>query len=104
MRGGAGTVEMVHFLEKEESFGKGRLFSVAVIPPGASIGKHTHTGDFEIYYILKGVAHVMDNDAPAVLEPGDRMLCVEGDSHSIENRGTETVECLCIVLYDEKKA
>lgn len=99
MRGGNGTVEMIHFMEKADSFGTGRLFSLATLPPGASIGTHKHEGEFEIYYILKGTAHVMDNDAPGILEPGDCMVCLDGDSHSIENRGDTPVEALFLVLH-----
>ena len=99
LRDGDGTLEMLHFFEQEEARGAGRLFSIAIIPPGASIGKHVHEDNFEIYHLLKGTAHVTDNDVPGVMETGDTMLCLQGDSHSIQNRGEEDVHCLCIVLY-----
>lgn len=99
MRGGKGTVDMTHFLEQAESHGAGRLFAVATIPPGASIGMHPHVGEYEVYYILEGVAHVMDNDVPGVLEPGDCMVCEDGDSHSIENRGDRDVKALFLILH-----
>lgn len=99
LRGGAGTVAMTHFLEKADSFGAGRLFSIATLPPGASIGMHKHEGEYEIYYILKGTAQVMDNDVPGVLDAGDCMICLDGDSHSIENSGAEDLVALFLVLY-----
>lgn len=99
LRDGKGTVEMIHFFEKELARGAGQLFSVAVIPPGASIGTHTHEANFEIYYILKGTAHVTDNGEPGIMETGDSMHCRQGDNHSIENRGNEDVHCLCLVLF-----
>ena len=98
LRGGNGVVNMIHFFEKAENPAVGRLFAKATLPSGSSIGKHKHEGEFEIYYILKGTAHVMDNDKPGVLEPGDCMVCLDGDTHSIENRGTEPVEALFLVL------
>lgn len=99
LRGGRGTLEIVNFLEKEESGGVGRLFAVSIIPPGCSIGTHRHEGDFEVYYMLKGRAHVVDNGVPGVLEPGDCMVCRDGDTHSIENRGDVTVEYIALILY-----
>lgn len=103
MRGGNGTVDMTHFLEEAESFGTGRLFAIATMPPGSSIGKHMHEGNFEIYYILKGAAHVMDNDEPGILEAGDVMVCEDGDTHSIENRGDEDLVALFLVIYTDRK-
>lgn len=100
LKGGNGVVEIVNFLEATESCGVGRLFAVSIIPPGASIGYHQHQGDFEIYYMLKGQAHVVDNGVEGILEPGDCMVCYDGDSHSIENRGEEAVEYIALILYN----
>jgi mannose-6-phosphate isomerase-like protein (cupin superfamily) len=98
LRGGNGTIDMLHIIKGEESFGTGRLFALATLPPGASIGAHKHEGEYEIYYILQGTAHVMDNDVPGVLETGDCMVCKDGDSHSIENRGDIDVQALFLVI------
>lgn len=102
LRGGKGTVTMEHFVEKDESFGSGRLFAKATLPPGSSIGTHKHEGEYEIYYILQGTAHVMDNDEPKTLEPGSMMICKDGDSHMIENKGTEDVVAIFLVLYSNE--
>ena len=99
LRNGKGVVEMLNFFEEEQSGGVGRLFSVATLAPGVSIGEHKHEGNFEIYYIFQGSAQVTDNGVPGVLEPGDMMLCKDGDSHSIENKGTEDLVVLFLVLY-----
>lgn len=99
MRDGNGRIGIRHIIEEEQSTGAGRLFAVMTIPPGASIGLHTHDKDFEIYYILKGTAHVTDNGIQGVLHVGDSMLCKRGDNHSIENRGYEDIEFVALVLY-----
>ena len=104
LKGGKGTLEIVNFLEKEESGGAGRLFAVSIIPPGCSIGTHRHDGDFEVYYMLKGKAHVVDNGIPGTLEPGDCMVCYDGDTHSIENRGETPVEYIALILNSRKEA
>ena len=53
-QGGEGTVTFFDWLLPEEAPGHGRVFSKLVIPPGSSIGYHTHEGEFEAYYVLSG--------------------------------------------------
>lgn len=99
LKGGKGTVRIINILEKAELKGKGRLFGVSIIPVGGSIGRHTHDGDFETYYILKGRARVNDNGAMAELGPGDMTQCADGQFHSIENIGDVDLEYLAVILY-----
>ena len=99
LKGGHDTVRIVNILEKEEMNGLGRLFAVSIIPPGGSIGKHTHEGDFETYYILKGRARVNDNGNMAELGPGDMTQCNDGYFHSIENIGDVDLEYLAVILF-----
>ncbi|MCC8191083.1 MAG: cupin domain-containing protein [Planctomycetes bacterium] len=102
LRGGNGTVHMTHFLDPEEACEKGRMFAIATLPPGASIGKHTHEGEYEIYQMLKGTATITDNGVEDTLAAGDCMVCYNGDNHSIENRTNEDIQVLFIVLFDKK--
>ena len=99
LKGGNGTIRIVNILNKEEMNGLGRLFAVSIIPPGCSIGQHTHEGDFETYYILKGRARINDNGTVAELEPGDMTQCGDGHFHSIENIGDVDLEYLAVILY-----
>jgi mannose-6-phosphate isomerase-like protein (cupin superfamily) len=102
LKGGKGTLEIINFLEKEESCGTGRLFAVSIIPPGCSIGYHKHQGDFETYYFLKGKAKVVDEGKEDILGPGDCMVCYDGRSHGIENIGDTNLEYIAIILYTPK--
>jgi mannose-6-phosphate isomerase-like protein (cupin superfamily) len=99
LKGGRETTRIINILEPEETFGTGRLFGVSIIPPGGSIGQHTHQGDFETYYILKGSARVNDNGVTRDLGPGDMTQCKDGDFHSIENTGNVDLEYLALILY-----
>jgi mannose-6-phosphate isomerase-like protein (cupin superfamily) len=101
LKGGRDTTRVINILESEEMFGTGRLFGVSVIPPGGSIGQHTHQGDFETYYILKGSARVNDNGVFYDLGPGDMTQCRDGDFHSIENTGDIDLEYLAVILYSK---
>jgi len=102
-KGGVGDVTMFHFLTEQEARGTGRLFAKTVIEPGNSIGTHTHEGDMEAYYILKGKALVSDNGNEVILEPGDCNVCQDGQSHSIKNVGEEALEYIAVILYTRQK-
>lgn len=100
--GGKGTLTNIHFLDKEDSTGAGRLFVKSILTPGSSIGYHTHKGDFENYYILKGKAKVSDNGEEYILEEGDSILTKNGSSHSIENIGETDLEYIALILFDKE--
>ena len=100
LRGGQGAVTFHEFLAKEESFGAGRLFSRSVLPAGASIGAHTHEGEFEVYYILSGAAEIDDNGALVRLMAGDTHVCPSGQAHSLRNPGPEDLEVIMLILYE----
>jgi mannose-6-phosphate isomerase-like protein (cupin superfamily) len=101
---GIGNITMYHFLTEQEARGAGRLFVKTTIQPGNSIGTHTHEGDMEAYYILKGKAQISDNGKDVILGPGDCNVCPDGQSHSIKNVGTDTLEYIAIILYTKQKA
>ena len=100
LRGGEGVVTFHEFLAKEESYGAGRLFSRSVLPAGASIGTHTHEGEYEVYYVLSGTAEIDDNGTIMNLKAGDTHLCPSGQSHSLKNPGTEDLEMIMLILYE----
>jgi quercetin dioxygenase-like cupin family protein len=90
-------------MTEEEANGMGRLFVKTVIPPGHSIGEHTHEGDMEAYYILKGKALISDNKEEVILEAGDCNICPDGESHGIKNVGDDDLEYIAIILYSKQK-
>ena len=99
LKGGKGFVTVVNFFEEQDFLGKGRLYGKSIIEPGNSIGYHTHKGDQEAYFILKGKALYNDNGEESILEPGDLAICRDGDSHSIESYGDEDLEYVMLILY-----
>ncbi|MDR1960803.1 MAG: cupin domain-containing protein [Gracilibacteraceae bacterium] len=103
LKNGTGTVRLRHILEEERGYGAGRLFAVSIIPPGGCIGRHRHEGDFEIYYIMKGKALVVDNGTEDTLGPGDSMVCFDGDEHSIANAGDCDLEYIAFILYSKNR-
>ncbi len=100
MRGGKLFVDAVKFLEAGDSYGAGSFFGKASIPPGGSIGYHTHSGEYEVYYILSGTALVSDDGTERVLRAGDMMQCRDGSGHSIENVGADELTFIAMVLFN----
>jgi mannose-6-phosphate isomerase-like protein (cupin superfamily) len=99
LKGGDGTAEIIDILEPDEMYGTGRLFGITRMPPGVSAGQHTHSGDFETYYILEGKAKVNDNGKFYELYPGDMIQCKDGDFHAIESIGDCPLVYLAVIIY-----
>ncbi|MBR6467573.1 MAG: cupin domain-containing protein, partial [Desulfovibrio sp.] len=62
-------------------------------------GRHTHKGDFEVYYVLKGEAAYDDNGTMTTLKAGDVAVCQDGESHSVLNEGSGDFEFIALVLF-----
>ena len=99
LHSGKGTIYSYDFLSPEELCNKGRLFSRTVLPAGASIGMHTHKGEFEAYYVISGTGVVNDGTRDYVVEPGDVYYCENGGSHQLTNDGAEELAILAVILY-----
>lgn len=98
---GKGGVELNHLLEGSEFQGKGRLFSHSILKPGTSIGNHTHKGDIEAYYVIKGEGTYSDNGEITTLKKGDLAFTDNGQSHYIENTGDEDLELIALILFTD---
>ncbi len=98
-RGGKGAMQTRVLLRENEFSQKGRMFNHSTLKPGSSVGYHIHKGDFEAYYILKGEGLYTENGVEYQVRAGDVTLCKDGESHGIENTGTEDLEFIALILY-----
>ena len=100
-RGGVGVTIFDHILEKTELRTNCRMFTKITLEPGASIGLHKHEQEEDIYYILSGIATVIDNGETRTVYPGEVVLASSGDSHAIGNDGQVPLELVSVILtYD----
>ena len=97
--GGKGEMEIVKLIDDQQFQGKGRLFAHNTLKPGCSLGLHTHNGDVEIYYIIGGQGMVDDNGEMKPVKTGDVIFTGNGESHSLENIGSENLEFIALILY-----
>ena len=111
MRGGDGAILFADLLTPEEMYAKGRLFSKLVVKPGCSVGFHTHEGEMEAYFVIKGVGEFDDNGEKRTLRAGDLLYTPDGSGHAVRNTGglgdlagadmsgIEDLEILALILY-----
>jgi len=101
MRGGNGTVSILAALEQDkgEFLGKGRLFSTITLPPGASIGKHTHENEMEAFLIVSGTGTYDDDGTITTVRAGDVTYTAPGQSHSIANAGDGDLVVTALILF-----
>jgi mannose-6-phosphate isomerase-like protein (cupin superfamily) len=98
MRGGQGRVTIRHLFQKEEITARTRLCARLTLPPGASIGPHTHEGEDELYVILKGEGLLDDGTARTPVTAGDAILTGKGETHAIANTGREDLDILAVIM------
>ena len=90
MCGGSGDVVLHYALHDKDTRSKICACCTVTLAKGASVGKHQHTEDDEIYYILRGKGSVDEGDGRRVpVEPGDVILTGNGGFHDMKNEGDE---------------
>ncbi|MFO7536130.1 MAG: cupin domain-containing protein [Kiritimatiellia bacterium] len=99
LRGGQGVISFRHAFQPAEFTAKARLCATLLIPPGASVGKHEHVNEDELYYILSGTGLLDDGQTRTRVNPGDAILTGGGGSHAVINDGTATLEILAVIVY-----
>jgi len=97
MRGGTGEVTIQHLFRPEEFGAKVRLCARLAIPPGASIGPHTHADEDEVYLIVSGNGLLDEGAQTTRVNPGDAILTGKGASHAVRNDGTAPLEILAFI-------
>jgi len=99
MRGGPGQVLKTVIATPDELMGKGRMYSVIRLEPGCGIGAHSHSGETEIFLVMKGEAEYLDGDTVKTIRVGDVAICPDGGTHSVTNKGTQPVDLAALILY-----
>ena len=88
--GGEGTVMMERLLDAPaEMLGKGRAYVRHTLAPGVTIGRHTH----------EHAVHII-NGEEQILEKGDIIAAMPGDTHQIACLGDEPLVLIAQVLYE----
>ena len=92
MKDGKGTVITKVFKDENCRIMRGTL------PPGSSIGMHTHTEDSEIFQIISGTATLICDGKEEVIEKGGTHYCPKGSTHTCMNNGEEDLVMLFVIF------
>jgi quercetin dioxygenase-like cupin family protein len=83
--------------------GREVITAVAEFQPGATPGRHTHSGE-EVGYVLEGTLLLeQDGKAPVTLKAGGTFLIAAGTIHNATNTGTGTARILATYIVEKGK-
>jgi quercetin dioxygenase-like cupin family protein len=85
--GGRGEVLAARVLDRPAAAGLA-FVDLVVVPPGASIGLHTHgPDDEEVYVVVEGRGRMTVDGTATEVGPGDVIVNRPGGAHGLENPG-----------------
>ena len=100
LRDGFGTTDFLHIVPEGFRPEKCRLFSVMMLEKGCSAGRHDHTSETEIYYVIEGEGIINDNGTIRPFKKGDCNICGGGDFHSVSNENDEPLKMIAVIIKD----
>jgi len=100
LRGGTGSIELLQIVPPDALPSKSRLFSIATLQPGCSIGIHEHTKETEIYFVIEGEGTIHDNGHDLPFKKGDCNVCGDGSTHGITNTGDKPLVFLAAIILE----
>ncbi len=98
VRGGCGTVNFLHIVPEGFMPEKSRLFSEMTLEKGCSIGRHEHTNETEVYYVIEGEGIINDNGTERPFRKGDCNVCGEGAFHAVSNEKDEPLKIVAVII------
>jgi len=86
--GGTGRIRCTRIATRQMLAWACRFLDYAALPPGTTIGEHTHTdGEEEFYLILHGQGEMRLNGQVFPVGPGDLVRNPPGGTHALVNTG-----------------
>ena len=87
--GGQGQILFHRVAEKEHLSGRLNFIDVAHLPPGVSIGRHSHaSNEEEFYLVLEGRGRMYRDGETFEVGRGDLIRTPPGGSHELTNTGS----------------
>lgn len=96
--GGQGTIGFARPLDGDEFEGPVHFVDYAVLPPGASIGEHTHGRDEEIYLVLEGRGTMTRDGGCFAVQAGDVIVNRAGGRHGLLNDADEPLRLFVVEI------
>jgi mannose-6-phosphate isomerase-like protein (cupin superfamily) len=94
---GVGLLHRWDYIQEQIPCASLASFSYIELEPGASIGKHQHVDNFEVYYFTAGEGRAMDNDEEVAVSAGDLLLTQKGGHHALINTGKTKISFIAFI-------
>ena len=96
---GIGYVKFNRFVTRQTIDGECNFMDYTVMPPGTTIGLHSHALDEEEFYlILSGVGQMTRDGDEFSVKAGDLIRNTPGGSHSLKNSGQDDLRLFVLEL------
>ena len=96
---GSGELDWTEVLNSNDMPGRNLKFiHDDVLPPGASVGVHSHDTDEEYYYILSGEGQMILDGQAFEVAAGDITAVFPGGNHALKNTGNGELRFLVICV------
>jgi mannose-6-phosphate isomerase-like protein (cupin superfamily) len=96
---GEGLIRFVRIAERHQLAGGCNFIDLAELPPGTSVGLHTHaSSEEEFYLVLSGTGEMTRNGHVFPVVAGDLIRNPPAGSHSLRNTGTEPLRIFVFEL------
>ena len=90
--GGEGVIDFCRVADASALAGGCNFIDLAVVPPGATIGRHRHAPDEEEFYlVLSGRAEMYRDGQELIVGPGDLVRNPPGSEHGLRALGPDPV-------------
>lgn len=83
--GGVGDILVGDFFSSDALGTAWDFFQCVKLPPGSSVGVHSHRNDEELFYFVEGQGIMTVDGKESSVGPGTASLCKSGGSHGLVN-------------------
>ena len=97
--GGSGQIVFRKLFDKNDFDSSLEFLHETEVLPGSTIGYHKHTGNEEIYYVIKGKGLMTVDGEENEVKNGDAVITQSGSSHSLKNIGKNNLK---IIVFEAK--
>jgi len=94
--GGEGSIDIYRAFRRKDFSGAWDFAIRVVMPPGSSMGEHTHGDDEEMYIILKGEGTMTIEGESRKVTSGDMIVNKPHGTHGLMNSSDSEIELLII--------
>lgn len=94
--GGDGPIEFRRLMAAPEFETNIDFLDLTVIPPGSTIGRHSHTGNEELYFIVGGAPLMRVDGVERRLGPSDVTVVRSGGWHELINDSQDDVQIFVV--------